>query len=400
MHLFKGKNYLRVVFINLFLIVLVTTVTTVLITNLIEDSFEEVEKKVVLSMVDIKKTTGENIVDTVLDLNNNEELSTILERINQNKQVSTKNKVFTFNFMASFFSVLLIFMLLHILNYILIKREQRKYIDEVDTYIDSIQDRRFDFKLDESDESIISKLNNRFNKLGKSIEVNYDNLETDKLKLKDSIADISHQVKTPLAALNMYNEILLDGENLDSKQLEFLTVSKDQISRMKWLITALLKLSRLEANSVKFNKDKFKLRDITAGFGEILSENIKKKNLTLTLIGDLDSEVELDLLWTREAVLNIVKNATEHCYTDTEILVEYISNEVLTGINIYNEGENISSEDLTKIFTRFYKNNKSYNSESVGIGLNLSKQIVEGQKGNISAENTNNGVKFSIAFLK
>lgn len=397
MFLLKGKNYLRIVSLNIVLIIVMTFLVSYEIDNRVLKNRKEIEKNLLRKVITTKALEGlENDIEKALNDRDLEELLAKTEQLNAGK---VKKSILRVKVLKTFTLVFTVVIFIYILNYIFIRLAQKKYIKSIDKYIDSLQGYKFDYALAEKDSSIISKLNNRFNKLGISIKRNHYGIEQENERIKTILADISHQIKTPLAALSMYNEILIDSQT-DENQSEFLDLSQKQISRLKWLIESLLKISRLDSNMIKMNKDEFIISELSYNFDKVFINKLKDSNLKILIRGSVDEKVNLDYDWTREALLNLVKNATEHAKPNSEIIIEYYVNIQMIKIDVINEGKNISSEELTKVFSRFYKTKDNKNPESVGIGLNLSKKIVELQGGTISIENIEGGVKFSLIFLK
>lgn len=300
---------------------------------------------------------------------------------------------------ALVFVILITYLILIVANMLVLSYSQRKYIKSVDNFIDSVVEQRFDIVLDESKEGITSKLNMRFNKMGNSINRSINRVTEDNREIKNTLADISHQIKTPLTSLSINNEILSESDELSQEQIEFIKINESQISRLVWLTDSLLKISKLDSNTVNFIKKNILAYDLVKNFNESLLSNLKKKDLKIEFTGDRDLELEVDYDWTREAILNIVKNATEHATSGSTIIINLVNNSMFKGIEIYNEGKQISLNELTRIFDRFYKSINNTNPDSIGIGLNLSKKIIELQEGTISVSNEENGVKFSILFL-
>lgn len=278
--------------------------------------------------------------------------------------------------------------------------QTRNYIKSVDKFIDSVLTQNFNIRLKELDSTTQSKLNSRFNKMALAVKKNYDKLYDDNAFIRDSLADISHQIKTPIASLSMYNEILSNDENLSEDSQRFIEASSQQISRLRWLTESLLKISKMEANAINFKKERFIGYQMSEDFPTVFYSQLKNKKMVLVHQGDLDKEVELDYNWTKEALMNIVKNAIEHGYEDSEIIIKYTINISMIRVDVINEGDPIDSDELSKLFIRFYKSKHNTNPESVGIGLNLAKEIVERQRGTISVQNDENKVIFSLLFLK
>lgn len=402
MVLLKGKKYFTIVIVNIFIIFCVAVLVTQYLDYRTSKKRLIIEKTLIKQMRRYEDMTGVNIYEKLKNEPDENLINEKLTKLNDARYgfINFRGQLFSLRLVYILCIVTIVFLILQLINFIFIKRNQKKYIKKIDKFIDSLQNKRFDYQLKENDDSVISSLNSRFNKLGLSIKSNYDSLEKEKEKLKDTLVDISHQIKTPLASLMMNNEIIMDSNNLEKSQIEFLNLSQSQIIRLSWLVSSLLKIARFDANSIQIKEEDFKISNLSSGFEDVLYEQLKKKNLKLIHSGDLDSEVRLDLNWTREALLNIVKNATEHAYEGTSIIIDYLVNVSMIRIDVSNLGENISNDDITNIFKRFYKLSSNTNKESVGVGLNLSKKIIEAQLGTISVQNDSNGVTFTILFLK
>lgn len=391
MVLIQVKKYFKVFLFNLLFILLFTFFINGIINNKINRKQNEIKEEVLFDLR-LKLNDDENLAKEIITADNTR-LKNFAKEINVSNEDNNKISIgFTF-IIISFVIVL------QLINYLYLRQQQKKYIKSVDVFIDSITNRKFNIRLKENDENIISNLNNRFNKLGLSVRRNYENLEKEQEKMQKALQDISHQIKTPLAALNMYNEIMIDSENLDEDNREFLELSQSQIERLNWLISSLLKIAKFESKSIQLNKEKFPISKLSQDFEDILKANLMNKNLRIINTGDLDGVVNLDYKWTSEALLNIVKNATEHAFENTDIEIKYSVNVAMTKIEIINKGNLIDPDELTKIFTRFYKSNKNTSSQSIGIGLNLSKNIIDSQGGTISVQNNEDGVQFNILFL-
>lgn len=225
--------------------------------------------------------------------------------------------------------------------------------------------------------------------------------EKEKIFLRDIISDISHQLKTPLSSLKVFNELLLNNlvENMEDKN-KILLESKNQINRLEWLIVSILKLARLEAESITFNIKEHNLYETLEESIKILNSQIELKGHTVVL--NCSSEIKLlhDRQWLIEAVINILKNSIEYTKENGEIIISAEKNNILTKIKIKDNGIGIEEKDLPKIFERFYRVNSDVNANSVGIGLSLSKKIIEGQGGNIKVRSKKGEfTEFIITFI-
>ena len=223
-------------------------------------------------------------------------------------------------------------------------------------------------------------------------------LMSDKAYLADSIADISHQIRTPLTSINLLVHRLSAPNLTDERRQELTHELYGLLSRIEWLITALLKISKLDAGTVQFKENKVTLETlINKSCSTLLVPiELRGQELVIHAAGDFVG----DLAWTSEAIGNIVKNCMEHTPEGGKIEIEAFENAIYTGITIKDSGTGISKEDLPHIFERFYKG-KDSDDKSFGVGLALARMIITSQKGTVKAENRKpTGAMFSIRFYK
>ena len=243
---------------------------------------------------------------------------------------------------------------------------------------------------------------NKFIHMGERLENALRDLKNEKINLKDIINDISHQLKTPLSALIAYNDILKNHENMDIEtKSKFIEMTSEQLDRMDWLITTLLKYARIESNAVSYNKEMIPISESIRYAIEPLkvSANNKKQRIEL----DFNSEGYYfhDKKWIAESLSNIIKNAIEHTDINGKIKITLEETPMSISITISDNGEGIEKSELKNIFKRFYKGKNSINPKSIGIGLSLSKKIIEAHGGSITAESElGKGTNFNIILLK
>lgn len=223
-------------------------------------------------------------------------------------------------------------------------------------------------------------------------------LQDDKVYLADSIADISHQIRTPLTSINLLVQFLSEPNIEEERRIKLTHELLGLLSRIDWLITTLLKISRLDAGTVQFKDETVALSDLigksTAPL--LVPMELREQKLTVSSSGDFTGDVS----WTCEAIGNIVKNCMEHTPDGGEITIKASENPLYAEIIISDNGSGIDKEDLPHIFERFYKG-KNSSDNSFGIGLALSRMIITGQSGTVKAENqAPNGARFTIRFYK
>ena len=304
---------------------------------------------------------------------------------------------------VSYFIILLFIYLIICLVYltIIINNDKRKEkeINEVIKIIEEINNKNYSFKMKDINEEDLSLLKNEIYKTTIMLNEISEISKKDKKELEESLEDISHQLKTPLTSILIMIDTLLDDEDMDQNTREdFLRNMKREVMNINFLVKSILKLSRLDTNTVKFISKKESVK-------EIINEAI----LNVSLLSDLknvkietnlsDSFINCDYKWQIEALTNILKNSVEHSYENNKVLIESSENNAYVKITIKDFGTGIAKEDINHIFERFYKG-KDSDYDSIGIGLALSKSIIEKQNGKISVESSDDGTTFIIKYFK
>ena len=304
---------------------------------------------------------------------------------------------------VSYFIILLFIYLISCLVYltIIINNDKRKEkeINEVIKIIEEINNKNYSFKMKDINEEDLSLLKNEIYKTTIMLNEISEISKKDKKELEESLEDISHQLKTPLTSILIMIDTLLDDEDMDQNTREdFLRNMKREVMNINFLVKSILKLSRLDTNTVKFISKKESVK-------EIINEAI----LNVSLLSDLknvkietnlsDSFIICDYKWQIEALTNILKNSIEHSYENNKVLIESSENNAYVKIIIKDFGTGIAKEDINHIFERFYKG-KDSDYDSIGIGLALSKSIIEKQNGKISVESSDDGTTFTIKYFK
>lgn len=279
-----------------------------------------------------------------------------------------------------------------------VTKKRYKKIADLNNYLSLVCAGNYLIDIKDNTEGELSILKNNLYKVIVLLRSKNELLEKDKIYLADSLADISHQLKTPLTSLMVMVDLLKNEKNID-KQKEFISIIEIQISKIKWLVENLLKLSKLDAGTIKFKKEKIDvLSVITKSLSPFLVQ-MEMKNISLeTTINDFSFTGDLN--WTSEAVENIIKNCIEHTADYGKLNIETGVTNIYSYIKITDNGCGIKKKDLPHIFERFYQGENS-SKESVGIGLALAKTIVENQGGSIEVTSEENvGTEFIIKFNK
>lgn len=337
--------------------------------------------------------------DIIEIINNEEDSEDILSKygidsITKNDKVNNKIRIISLIIIITFDSLI-------ILIFYLYDKNKSKKIKEITKMISKINNRQFDIDINDFNEGELSILKNEISKTTIMLRQVADNSVKDKLNLKDSLGDISHQLKTPLTSITIMIDNILDSPDMNEKtRKKFLINIKREILNINFLVMSLLKLSKFDANVVKFNKESVYLKDIIIESIKNVSMIKELKNITIKVSGDDNIKLLCDFKWQVESITNILKNSIEHTSEYGTVEVNYSENKLYTRILIKDNGKGINSDDLPHIFDRFYKG-KNGSDDSFGIGLSLSKTIIEKEGGSITVKSTPNiGTIFTIKYLK
>mgnify|MGYP002530388855 CR=1 FL=1 len=298
-------------------------------------------------------------------------------------------------------STLIVFIL--ILSIIVFKynHSESKKINEITKYIEEINRGNYKLNIEENTEDELSILKNELYKITIKLKEVAENSQKDKTTLKDSLSDISHQIKTPITSILIMLDNILSDENMpEDIKKDFIKDIKREIVNIKFLVESILKLSKIDSNSIKFIKKEVFIKDIINEAVKNVSMLSELKNIEIIVLGDDSIKTICDLKWQVEAITNILKNCIEHSYENRKIYMNYNQNNMYTELKIEDNGTGIDAKDLPHIFERFYKG-KNSSSDSVGIGLALSKSIIESNNGYIQVDSElNKGTIFIIKYLK
>lgn len=342
---------------------------------------------------DISKEEIYNIINNKSDKSNVLKEYGIYDDID-NLVIENENK-YTFYLVVNLMLVVLLF----IIFYIIIFKDKylfNKNINKLTKYFSEINNGNYDIDINDNKENNLSILKNEIYKTTIMLKEQASNSKKDKEELKVMLEDISHQLKTPLTAINIYIDNLLDNDIDYKTRNEFLKEIKKDINNMNFLILNLLKLSKFDTNTIKYEVKKYKVDNIISKVINNLSYLSDLKNININVIGDKNIVLNCDYRWEVEAISNIVKNALEHCYSKVEI--SYKEYKSYVEIRIINDGDTINKKDIKHIFDRFYK--ISNDKDSIGIGLALSKSIIEKDNGKINVISDNNSTIFEIKYYK
>lgn len=279
------------------------------------------------------------------------------------------------------------------------KRSLNQSLEKITKQIDDILYHHKQFYIYQYKEGSLYILENEIKKLVLKLSDQNQQLKQERNLLKESLEDISHQMKTPLTSLNLIIERLKDSNISLKEKKELIKEEVKLLDKIEWLIQSLLKLAQIDSHSIEFVQENIKTEEFIHQLIEPFEILIDIKDISVDYQYQKDSVLYIDKHWTLEALSNIVKNCIEHLKEEGKLKIEVNQTPLYDEVIIQDNGEGIDPEDLLHLFERFYKG-KNSSHQSVGIGLALSQKIIENQNGTISVENTYPGAKFTIHFYK
>ena len=390
-----------------FIIVWIVVVITFFIISFVEyNSYVKITNNFTSSIITtvVEKypdVTEEEIIEIINSSDN--EASDILASfgidINSMGVLKSINDNFYRNLIINSIVLLLISIVIFLLIFFYDKKEKRE-LDKIIDYLKELNRGNYDLKIDLNSEGILSILKNEIYTTTVMLREMASREYLDKITLKENLANISHQLKTPLTSISILVDNLCDEEVDKKTELEFLNDIKRQVDNINYLIIVLLKLSRFDANVITFKKDDINVKKLILECMKNLDVIREVKNINIHVSGANDVEFIGDYKWESEAISNILKNAIEHTLNDKNIYISFKDKSIYTEIIIEDEGLGMRNSEKNRIFERFYKGS-STNSNNFGIGLSLAKEIITKDNGKIIVKSeVNKGTKFIIRYYK
>ena len=296
-------------------------------------------------------------------------------------------------------AVVLVCGLLMLAAHIIFLNKRYNAIAAMSDRIDRVLHGQDEVLISESSEGELAVLNNELGKMTLRLKEQADQLKADKLFLADAMADISHQLRTPLTSMRLVTEMLSKQTISPDRREELLRDLHTQESKVSWLVESLLKISKIDAGTAVFEPKTIAARTLLTKAAETLAIPFEIRGIGLILKSD-GGTLEVDPDWTQEAISNIIKNCMEHMPEGGKLRLSAQTTAVYTEICIEDSGEGFAEEDLPHVFERYYRG-KNAAPDSIGIGLALSQMIITEQGGTITAENRREGgARFVIRFYK
>lgn len=317
-----------------------------------------------------------------------------------NKSILIKNDRDYRKFLAINLSFLTITVVILLIIYIRYNYKKEKDIKDIIKCIEQINKKNYEIQIDSISEDELSILKNEIYKTTIMLKEAAENSSKDKLNLKKSLEDISHQLKTPLTSILVMLDNIIEDSNMEEKiRNDFIVDIKRNVLNINFLVQSLLKLSKFDANAIHFVKQENDLKTIIEESIKNVSTLCDLRNINIKLNIKENSKIICDDKWQIEALTNIIKNAIEHSKNNSNIIINIENNNVYSMIEVIDFGEGIAKKDIKHIFERFYRC-KNTKTDSIGIGLALAKTIIEEDKGTISVESNKLETKFIIKYYK
>ncbi|WP_010283689.1 sensor histidine kinase [Bacillus timonensis] len=273
-------------------------------------------------------------------------------------------------------------------------------IENLSGYLRKITSGDYSLDVRDNHEGELSILKSDIYKVTLKLSEHSSLLQQDKLKLTNAISDISHQLKTPLTSMMVMADLLGEAKLDVEKRVEFTNNIRVQLERIEWLVSSLLKLSKIDAGTVPFKKDTVYVSELVERAVHPILVPMDVKQQKLIVEGEKEVSIIGDFNWTAEALINILKNCVEHTQEGGSISILFSENALYTEIIISDNGKGIAKEDLPYIFKRFYKG-KNAGEDSIGIGLAMAYSIIKSQQGDIEVRSAEGkGTTFIIKFYK
>ncbi|MDE6387752.1 MAG: HAMP domain-containing histidine kinase [Lachnospiraceae bacterium] len=354
----------------------------------------------------IKQGVSENVIAQALTGNNDahtQEGADFLMKIGLHPTLETKFLPHLHHFhrriLASSCAVILpVCLLLIVASLLFMHRREQLYLRAC-TVIENYISNDYTYRLPQTDEGAVYQMFSSVDRLATMLQAHNEVQQQSKIFLRNTISDISHQLKTPLAALSMYQEIMENEPDQTAVIQKFAAKTGLALRRMEQLIGSMLKITRLDAGNIVFDKQSCRLCELISQAISELTTRAASEHKTIVLDGSADDMLLCDPAWTGEAIGNIVKNALDHTNLGGTIRILWDSSPLTTRIQISDDGEGIAPEDIHHIFKRFYRSSKSSDMPGIGLGLPLAKSIVEGQSGTISVQSSPHmGTTFTLLF--
>lgn len=297
-----------------------------------------------------------------------------------------------------FLGVLILFALLLLLDF-LHNRYNDDLLEQITLLIEALVEQQERQIFSEAEDTLTARLQHQLLKLRNILTAQNQMLAQEKEQIKTLISDISHQIKTPIAAANTFAELLSDGELSAEERTEYITTLQMSLGKLTFLTNSLIKMSRLESGIISLKPEKNSLNEIVLQAVKTIYAKAKEKGILITFECGQSFEAVLDFNWTAEAISNVIDNAVKYTPQGGFVRLQITEYPSFLRLDISDNGVGIPEEEQAKIFGRFYRGKQSVGTDGVGIGLYLTREIINKQNGYMKVSSDENGSTFSL-FLK
>lgn len=297
-----------------------------------------------------------------------------------------------------FSGVLILFALLLLLDF-LHNRYNDDLLEQITLLIEALVEQQERQIFSEAEDTLTARLQHQLLKLRNILTAQNQMLAQEKEQIKTLISDISHQIKTPITAANTFAELLSDGELSAEERTEYITTLQMSLGKLTFLTNSLIKMSRLESGIISLKPEKNSLNEIVLQAVKTIYAKAKEKGILITFECGQSFEAVLDFNWTAEAISNVIDNAVKYTPQGGFVRLQITEYPSFLRLDISDNGVGIPEEEQAKIFGRFYRGKQSVGTDGVGIGLYLTREIINKQNGYMKVSSDENGSTFSM-FLK
>ncbi len=405
MNIFKNRNSRKTIILGIIVIMLSTGIFWVInniqyrkYLKIVNAKIDNIISQVIEKYPDI---TEEEVLEILK--NNETPESSVLEKYGYTPDISyikTLGEQIETNKKQNI-ALVIIFGTVSLGIYLIYVITQEKKIAEINEYIKQINNKNYILKIEENDNGELSKLRNELYKTTVLLKETAEISEKEKENLSTAIADISHQLKTPLTSIRIMLDNIQDDPDMEKEVREdFLIEISKQIDWISSLVVALLKIAKFDAGTIKMENNEINAKNLIDNIVSNLAILMELKNIEIITNVDEKATFIADYKWQQEALTNILKNAIEHSKHNSRIYITVENTNLFLKIIIKDEGSGIDKEDLKHIFQRFYKT-KNSSENSIGIGLPLAKAIIEQSNGYIKVETKyGEGTSFEVKYIK
>lgn len=273
-------------------------------------------------------------------------------------------------------------------------------LEKVTLLIEALVEQQEQHIFSEAEDTLTARLQHQLLKLRNILTAQNEMLAQEKEQIKTLISDISHQIKTPIAAANTFAQLLSDKELSDKERNEYIATLQISLEKLTFLTNSLIKMSRLESGIISLKPERNSLNDIVLQAVKTVYAKAKEKNITITFDSEQTFEAVLDFNWTAEAITNVLDNAVKYTPSGGVVGLQITDYPSYLRLDISDNGIGIPEDEQAKVFGRFYRGKQSAGIDGVGIGLYLTRDIVNKQNGYIKVASDENGTTFSLFLRK